>query len=78
MKKSFKFLFLFVRFQFLEARCCDGDPDPKEVVVCVIRDPSAPYDVDVVVFEDRRIESDPENPLSLPPPAGVRALEINL
>jgi hypothetical protein len=31
----------------------------------VIRDPSAPYDVDVVVLEDRRIASDPDNPLSL-------------
>ena len=33
-----------------------------DVVVVVSLDPSAPYDVDVVVLEDRRRESVPANP----------------
>ena len=43
-----------------------------DVVVVVSLDPSAPYDVDVVVFEDRRSESEPEYPVSC---TGVRDLE---
>ena len=51
--------------------CCDdeaaADDAPYDVVVddWVILDPSAPYDVDVVVFDWRRIASELDNPLPL-------------
>jgi hypothetical protein len=58
-----------------EAAAVDEVPYEVDVDVWVIRDPSAPYEVDVVVFEDRRIASDPDNPLPLRW-TGVRVLGL--